>query len=49
MAIFAASRGFVICGDTKPAGARQHFGALLLSDYRENKTVLHWQSRDGLR
>ena len=28
---------FVICGYTKPAGARQHFGALLLGAYRGNE------------
>ncbi len=28
---------FVICGYTKPAGSRQHFGALLLGAYEEGK------------
>ena len=36
---------FVICGYTKPAGARQHFGALLLGAYRENK--LHYVGKVG--
>jgi bifunctional non-homologous end joining protein LigD len=36
---------FVICGYTKPAGARQHFGALLLGAYGENK--LHYVGKVG--
>lgn len=36
---------FVICGYTKPAGARQHFGALLLGAYSENK--LHYVGKVG--
>ena len=30
---------FVIAGHTKPAGARQHFGALLLGAYDQDKTL----------
>jgi bifunctional non-homologous end joining protein LigD len=36
---------FVICGYTKPAGARRHFGALLLGAYGENK--LHYVGKVG--
>ena len=36
---------FVICGYTKPAGARQHFGALLLAAYGEKK--LHYVGKVG--
>ena len=36
---------FVICGYTKPAGARQHFGALLLGAYEENR--LHYVGKVG--
>jgi len=36
---------FVICGYTKPAGARKHFGALLLGAYGENK--LHYVGKVG--
>jgi bifunctional non-homologous end joining protein LigD len=36
---------FVICGYTKPAGTRQHFGALLLGAYGENK--LHYVGKVG--
>ncbi len=36
---------FVICGYTKPAGARQHFGALLLGAYSKNK--LHYVGKVG--
>ena len=35
----------MICGYTKPAGARKHFGALLLGAYRENK--LHYVGKVG--
>jgi bifunctional non-homologous end joining protein LigD len=36
---------FVICGYTKPAGARRHFGALLLGAYRDKK--LHYVGKVG--
>ena len=36
---------FVICGYTKPAGARRHFGALLLGAYGGNK--LHYVGKVG--
>ncbi len=36
---------FVICGYTKPAGARLHFGALLLGAYSENR--LHYVGKVG--
>lgn len=36
---------FLICGYTKPAGARRHFGALLLGAYRESK--LHYVGKVG--
>ena len=36
---------FVICGYTKPAGARQHFGALLLGAYRGKE--LHYVGKVG--
>ena len=36
---------FVICGYTKPAGTRQHFGALLLGAYGKNK--LHYVGKVG--
>lgn len=36
---------FVICGYTKPTGSRQHFGALLLGAYGEDK--LHYVGKVG--
>jgi bifunctional non-homologous end joining protein LigD len=36
---------FVICGYTKPAGSRLHFGALLLGAYSENQ--LHYVGKVG--
>jgi bifunctional non-homologous end joining protein LigD len=36
---------FVICGYTQPAGARKHFGALLLGAYREKR--LHYVGKVG--
>ena len=36
---------FVICGYTKPAGTRQHFGALLLGAYSKKK--LHYVGKVG--